>query len=186
MAAIMRGRNVTAFAAGALAGIVASRALPPLLAQAGGLARGAAGRDPFEVLTRDHRLIADLLDGLEQSPPHAVFERTQKLFRLKRRLAAHAMAEEDVLYPMLIEQVSVDARHLYSEHADMKIHLYTLENTPKDDPEWMHHLRALKSLIEGHVLQEEEEAFPKLQASMSENMQTMLLGKLQREKAMLL
>jgi iron-sulfur cluster repair protein YtfE (RIC family) len=177
---------VTAFAAGALAGIVASRALPPLLAQAGGLARGAAGRDPFEALTRDHRLIADLLDGLEQTPPDAVFERTQKLFRLKRRLAAHAMAEEDALYPMLIEQISVDARHLYSEHADMKIHLYTLENMPKDDPEWMHHLRALKSLIEGHVMQEEEVAFPKLQARINDSMQTTLLGKLQRERAMLL
>lgn len=186
MAASTRGHSVTAFAAGALAGIVASRALPPLLAQAGGLARGVAGRDPFEALTRDHRLIADLLDGLEQTPPDAVFERTQKLFRLKRRLAAHAMAEEDVLYPMLIEQISVDARHLYSEHADMKIHLYTLENMPKDDPEWMHHLRALKSLIEGHVMQEEEVAFPKLQARINDSMQTTLLGKLQRERAMLL
>jgi iron-sulfur cluster repair protein YtfE (RIC family) len=187
MAARMTGR-MAAFATGALAGLIASRALPPLLAQAGGMARGSAGRDPFDVLVQDHRAIAALLDDMEQSPNDALFERAQKLFRLKRRLTAHAMAEEDVIYPLLFEQIrnADDARHLYSEHAAMKVHLYALENMPKDDPAWSGRVHELKSLIEGHVQQEEDVDFPKLRDELDDITLSKLFGKMQREKALLL
>lgn len=188
----MRGRSrtggIAAFATGALAGLIASRALPPLLAQASGMAHGAAGHDPFDVLVQDHRLITALLNDLEQSPQDAVFERTRKLFRLKRRLNAHALAEEDVVYPLLFEQTQNqdDARRLYSEHADMKVHLYALENMSKDDPQWRERISKLKSLVEGHIRQEEDIDFPKLRSELDPETLAKLFGKLKREKALLL
>lgn len=184
----LTGGGLAAFATGALAGIIASRALPPLLAQASGAMHGAAGYDPFHVLEQDHRLIATLLTDLEQSPQDAVFERTQKLFRLKRRLAAHALAEEDLIYPMLFEQAGDqdDARRLYSDHADIKIHLYALESMAKDDPEWLPRVSELKTLIESHVRQEEEVDFPKLRMETDPETLSKLFGKLKREKALIL
>lgn len=180
--------RVASFAGGALAGIIASRAMPPLLAQASGMAKAAAGRDPFDVLVEDHRTILALLDQMEQASDSAHFGRAQALFRLKRRLAAHALAEEDVVYPLLHDQMqeTEDTKHLYAEHAEMKIHLHALEEMPKDSALWPARVRALKTLIESHIRQEEEVDFPKLRDGLDDQARAKLFGRMQREKALLL
>ena len=176
------------FAAGVVAGMVAGRLLPPVVAQAAGAARAAAGRDPFEGLIADHRIFVSLLSKMENTPPDAVFQRTQLFLRLKRRLGAHALAEEDVIYPLLHDEAKAaeDARHLYHEHADMKMHLYALEQLPKNDPQWVGRVRALKALIEEHARQEEEVDFPKVRKALDERRTKRMAGDLQREKALLL
>ena len=97
----MNMRGLAAFAGGAAAAFFAARILPPFLAQASGTVRAAAGRDPFDMLANDHRIILALLEEMEHSPDNATFSRMQKLLTVKRRLSAHALAEEDVIYPML-------------------------------------------------------------------------------------
>src|SRR5687768_17445808 len=57
-------RGLAAFTTGALAAVIASRVLPPLVAQAAGSAQAAAGRDPFDALAEDHRIILSLLDRM--------------------------------------------------------------------------------------------------------------------------
>jgi len=177
-----------AFAGGAAAALIASRLLPPVMAQASGTAWAAAGQDPFDALAHDHRIILSLLDQMEHSPDSAVFDRTQRLLRLKRRLAAHAMAEEDVVYPLLHDRAHEvdDTKQLYSEHAEMKMHLYTLEQMPKNDPRWRGVVHDLRQLIEHHVRQEEQVDFPKLRSIMDQRETTRMSGEVQREKALLL
>jgi hemerythrin superfamily protein len=139
------------------------------------------------VLAEDHRAILTLLEHMAQSPDGAVFARTQRLFRLKRRLAAHALAEEDVVYPLLHDRgAAAEARHLYEEHAEMKMHLYHLEQMPKDDPRWRPRVVELRTLIEGHIRQEEEVEFPKLRAALDDQAVTRLSAQMGREKALLL
>jgi hemerythrin superfamily protein len=181
-------RGLAAFTTGALAAVIASRVLPPLVAQAAGSAQAAAGRDPFDALAEDHKIILSLLDRMESSPDNAVFDRTQLLLRLKRRLAAHALAEEDVVYPLLHGRAHEedDTKHLYSEHAEMKMHLFTLEQMPKNDPRWRATVTELKNLIAEHVKQEEEVDFPKLRAVLDQKETAMMSGGVQREKALLL
>ena len=181
-------RGLAAFTTGALAAVIASRVLPPIVAQAAGAAQAAAGRDPFDGLAEDHRIILSLLDRMTSSPDNAVFDRTQLLLRLKRRLSAHAVAEEDVVYPLLHDRAHEvdDTMHLYSEHAEMKMHLFTLEQMPKSDPRWRGIATELKELIAGHVKQEEEVDFPKLRAVLDEKETAMMSGGVQREKALLL
>ncbi len=177
-----------AFAGGALAGIFASRVLPPIAAQASGAARVAAGGDPFAALQSDHRALQALLGELADTPDQAIFGRTQRLFRLKHRLAAHALAEEDVVYPLLgyHGHAADDARALYREHADMKMLLYKLEQMPKDDPAWRGTLLDLKALIEGHIREEEDVEFPRLRAALDEAGLMRLSAHIHREKALLL
>ena len=181
-------RGVTAFAAGAAAALVASRLLPPFVAQAAGTARAVAGRDPFDMLAHDHRIILGLLEDMERSPDNATFSRMQKLLMVKRRLSAHALAEEDVIYPMLHDAAGAvsDVRHLYSEHAEIKIHLHALEMMPKNDPDWARRAGELRALIESHARQEEEIDFPKLRAALSERERRQMTASMQREKALLL
>ena len=177
--------GLIAFASGAAVAVIASRVLPPVLAQAAGT---TAGRDPFDALVDDHRHIMALLNEMEQTRPNAVFRRTQLLLRLKRRLAAHALAEEDVVYPLLHDRAheQEDTRRLYSEHADMKMHLFALEQMPKDHPDWLGRLTELKMLIAEHVHQEEDVDFPKLRNALDARATTQLSGNVQREKALLL
>ncbi|MDF2763615.1 MAG: hemerythrin [Rhodospirillales bacterium] len=181
-------RGLAAFAGGAAAAFFASRMLPPFLAQAAGNARAAAGRDPFDMLAQDHRIILSLLEAMEHSPENATFTRTQKLLQVKRRLSAHALAEEDVIYPMLHDAAGAvtDVRHLYADHAEIKMHLHALEMMPKNDPSWGRRAGELRALVESHARQEEEIDFPKLRAALSERETRRMTGNMQREKALLL
>ncbi|HET6468290.1 MAG TPA: hemerythrin domain-containing protein [Geminicoccaceae bacterium] len=186
----LSGRTMAAMVGGAAVALVASRVLPPLLAQLAGTARAALGRDPFAGLIADHRDFLSLLERMERTEARGrpVFQRTQLLVRLKRGLAAHAMAEEDVVYPLLHDEAKAehDAMHLYGEHADMKMHLYWLEQMPKDHPQWVARVRELRRLIEEHARQEEEVEFPRLRALMDERAGRRVSGQVQREKALLL
>jgi iron-sulfur cluster repair protein YtfE (RIC family) len=175
-------------AGGALIALVGSRLLPPLVAQARGAARTRSGGDPLGSLVDDHRAILSHLDAMVESADSEAFHRTQHLLRLKRRLAAHAMAEEDIVYPALREHLETvdDATHLYEEHAEMKVLLYKLEQTPKSDEQWHLHATELRTLIQRHVRQEEEVDFPKLRATLDKAMSAELASKIAREKALLL
>lgn len=184
----LSGRSLAAFAGGVAAALIASRILPPLVAQAAGSARAAAGQDPFDVLVEDHRIILSLLGEMELSAENATFRRTQLLLRLKRRLAAHALAEEDVVYPLLHDKAHAeeDTRRLYSEHADMKMMLFALETMPKDDPQWRSTVAKLRALIADHVHQEEDIDFPRLRERLDRQDTMILSGGMQREKALVL
>ncbi|WP_029008983.1 hemerythrin domain-containing protein [Azospirillum halopraeferens] len=182
---LMSAGGLAAFAGGAIVAVIASRVLPPLLAGAAGR---VAGGDPFDALAEDHRRILALLDAMERTHASATFRRTQLLLRLKRRLAAHALAEEDVIYPLLHDRAreEEDTRRLYAEHADMKMHLFALEMMPKDDPAWPGRVSELRMLIAEHVHQEEEVDFPKLREALDRRATARLSGTVRREKALLL
>lgn len=169
--------------AGALAGVLASRLLPPLLAEAAGRTTGA---DPFDRLACDHRAILDLLHKMEEATGTAA--RATLLFRLKRRMAAHALAEEDIVYPLLRARAGAAeaAQHLYAEHAEMKMHLHALEELVPADGEWAFQVRALRELIARHVREEEQEEFPRLRRHLDDAGMAALAGKVRREKAMIL
>jgi hemerythrin superfamily protein len=181
-------RTLAAFAGGAVAGLLMSRVMPPLMAQAAGTAFAAAGRDPFDTLMQDHRAIRSLLDDMVASEDQSSFMRTQLLFRLKRRLAAHAMAEEDVVYPILrgTGEGAENTMHLYEEHAEMKILLYKLEQLPKNESEWRERAVELRTLIDRHVRQEEDVEFPRLREALDDQDITRLSAQMHREKSLLL
>ncbi|QCG93892.1 hemerythrin domain-containing protein [Azospirillum sp. TSA2s] len=184
----LSARGLAMMAGGAALALVASRLLPPVVAQLAGTARHAAGRDGIDALVDDHRHIQSLLVEMVQTPMDAPGRRTQLLLRLKRRLAAHAMAEEDVVYPLLHDQArkEEDAKHLYGEHAEMKMHLFDLEQTPKDDPRWLAVALDLKRIVDGHIRQEEEIDFPALRNSLDDGQTAIMSGGVAREKALIL
>ena len=181
-------QNAVAFAGGAAAAVVAARILPPLLGMAAGSALAAMGRDPFESLMADHRRFLGFLSAMEQSRNDELFQRVQLLLRLKRQLAAHALAEEDVIYPLLHEEVRAeeDAKHLYAEHAEIKMHLHALEQGPKDDPGWAARAGELRRLVEEHARHEEEIDFPKLRRHLGDSEMARLSRDVHREKQLIL
>jgi hemerythrin superfamily protein len=171
---------------GATGGLLLGRFLPMLLANASGLAQGAAGRDPFAGLIREHRLLLSLLDKMENLAPTDWVKRKFLFLSFKRTIGKHAMAEEDIIYPLL----KTDAeRHeatqkLYREHASMKIHLFELERAIQQDQEWRDGVRALRSEIEPHAREEEESEFPRLREMLSQAGTAELSRKIRQEEAL--
>jgi len=179
---------LAAFAGGSLVAFVAGRLLPPVLGQAFGSMRAAQGHDPFEALAQDHRRVLAMLDRLEATGADGAVRRASLFLMVKRALTAHALAEEDVIYPMLRDQANreEESRKLYEDHAELKVLLFELEQMPKDDPQWIEKVRTLRRRIEEHARMEEETEFPKLRETLDHKGMMKLAGSVQREKMMVL
>jgi len=181
-------RTAISFGAGALMMLTASRIAPPFAGRAIGSLRSTAGTDPFDARAQDHRKVLALLDRLAETVNAATMRRAAMLFQVKRMLTAHALAEEDIIYPMLHDDAhrAEEAKKLYREHADIKVRLFELEHKAKDGPSWIEDLHALRRIVSDHAREEEETEFPKLRAALDERRTSNLLGEVHCEKSMLL
>jgi iron-sulfur cluster repair protein YtfE (RIC family) len=181
------GRDMATLAGGLAMGVVASRVLPPIIAAATGSVRVMLGESPFEQLKRDHRRIFTLLDTM-LAADEALGEQDALFLVLKRTIAKHALAEEDVVYPVLHTSAGAAdaAKRLYEEHADVKIHLYAIETALKSHGNASAPLRSLNDLLSRHIRDEEDVEFPKLQALMDARESRAASGQIRREEAMIL
>lgn len=172
-----------AFVGGGVATFLAARVLPPLVAQLLGSAR-----DPFDALAADHRRVLAALDKLIQADDSRVALRGVGLLKIKRSLTAHALAEEDVVYPALTLQAEseADVRQLVTEHAEIKTYLSQLETRIKDGPGFRELAAELRDVVARHAHQEEAVDFPKLRQRLDARAIAALAGAVSREKAMVL
>jgi len=180
--------DIAALAGGVALGVVASRLLPPVVANASGAVRAKFGQDPFRKLEQDHRLIQSLLRKMAEASEDSAAQRMKLLLVFKRALGKHAMAEEDVVYPILYDVAGAteQARELYEEHAQMKIHLYGLETSVGSGPAWSERVRRLQEVIGSHIRDEEDVEFPRLRTLLQDRQNASLAGKILREEALVL
>jgi len=181
-------RDMMIFGAGALLGLATGRVAPPFAGRAIGSIRAMTGTDPFDALAQDHRKVLALFDAIEATDNSATMRRAAMLFQLKRMLTAHALAEEDIIYPMIRDDAHrpEQAVKLYRDHAEVKVKLFELEHKAKDGPSWMTELRQLHHMVESHAREEEQVEFPRLRAALDEARCATLMGEVQREKSLLL
>ena len=181
------GQRMAMLLGGVAGGVIGGRLLPPLFAAMTAAGRTRAGADPFALLIDDHRKILSILDEMAVSPSYSKLRRGRLFLALKRKLAKHAMAEEDVVYPLVRNySASGDERkHLYDEHAEMKILLYTLEAQLKDRESWSATLAPLRDLIQRHFDDEERNIFPELRLRLSGAELPKVSGQICREEALI-
>jgi hemerythrin superfamily protein len=180
--------HAAALAGGVALGVLGSRLLPPVVAQASGSMRATFRRDPFRPLESDHRLIESTLAEMVEATTGSTAQRLKLFLLFKRKLAKHAMAEEDVVYPVLYDIAGAEdkARELYDEHAQMKIHLFSLERALDSGPSWGDHVRRLQDIVLSHIRDEEEVEFPRLRTILAEKEHSKIAGKILREEALVL
>lgn len=130
----------------------------------------AQAGDWAEVLTREHRMVEGLLDLILETGPQEKAKRKALLAKVDWGLSKHAYAEETVIYPVLreIHQGSED-RALFEDHAEIKILLARLRDTPADHESWLADVRQLRELVSVHAAEEEAQIFPALRDSLSED-----------------
>lgn len=183
------GRRFGTFATGAAIGLIASRVMAPLAGRAVGAARVAAGGDPFDALARDHQRVLSMMDSLLETDDTATMRRTAGLLQIKRALTAHALAEEDVVYPLLHDRANakVAVEQLYREHAEIKMHLARMEHMQAGDPAWTQELQALRDLVARHARDEEEREFPRLREALAQSGEVGRVSQeIEREKQLVL
>jgi iron-sulfur cluster repair protein YtfE (RIC family) len=171
---------------GVAAGIVAGRLVAPLAAAVVGAGRSRLRRDPFALLIDDHRKILSLLDEMAEAPAGSAVQRGRLFLMLKRKLTKHAMAEEDVVYPIVNNGAASEKerKHLYDEHAGMKILLYEIEEKLMAGEDWSGAVRQLRQLLRKHFDEEEQTIFPELRKQLSGAAVSKVSGQISREEAM--
>lgn len=181
------GRTMAILLGGVAGGILGGRLLPPLYAALTAAGRARAGGDPFALLIQDHRKIMSILDEMAACPAESKIRRARLFLALKRKLAKHAMAEEDVVYPIVRnDSANGDERkHLYDEHADMKIFLHDIESQLMNGEDWMASVGPLRELIRNHVDEEEKTIFPELRRELSKSELPKVSGQISREEALI-
>jgi iron-sulfur cluster repair protein YtfE (RIC family) len=180
-------RELTALVGGLALGFTISKMIP-LFASASGAVRSRAGQDPFQRLIDDHRHIQATLEEMEFSGSRSLAYRTKLFLSLKRTLGKHAMAEEDVVYPLLHDTANAveESKQLYDEHADIKIHLFELEDLLRQDADWTPVVRSLRQIVAGHVQEEEQVEFPRLRQLLDKKNTRKLSSQIRREEALVI
>jgi hemerythrin superfamily protein len=102
--------------------------------------------------------------------------------KIKHALAKHAFQEETVVYPALMKaDPEGAARHLNDDHLDIKMHLAEGLRADKSSPEFMRGMMELKTILDRHMREEEDEIFPRFADRMSEEETTKLTLLMHRE-----
>lgn len=129
----------------------------------------AMAQDWCEGLIKEHKATLAVIDKLEQLSPEQTDRRAMLLMNLKHMITKHAMQEENVIYPVLAQGGEDDAaKSLNSDHGEVKAMLYELGHMDKGDPAFAETLGRLRSALEEHMRQEEQELFPALRERLSD------------------
>jgi iron-sulfur cluster repair protein YtfE (RIC family) len=139
---------------------------------------------PFELLKKDHKKVAGLLERCEKAVENER-DNVEDLFeQIKNELEVHTRIEETIFYPALKdkEETKDIALEAYEEHKVVKTLLEELEDLSTEDEEWKAKFTVLKENIEHHVEEEEGEMFKKARKALSQQEITELGERMQEEK----
>ncbi|MGA0605748.1 hemerythrin domain-containing protein [Phenylobacterium sp. VNQ135] len=158
--------NFGRLATGAALGFAAGLALPharKAVAQGPSIAAG----DWVEALKAEHRLVEKTFEMLLQTTEAEPVKRQMLLTKIAYALTKHAVEEENVIYPAMIEAGREDqARHLIEDHGDVKTFIYELRRMPTEDPRWIETARRFFADLQEHVREEEDDIFPTFRAAL--------------------
>lgn len=136
------------------------------------------GRDWDEVLRDEHRTVDRLFTRLETAGPR---RRPMIVAQIRRALAKHSLQEENVIYPAFAKHLGEEsAQSMFSEHADIKLHLDALSEARSDDPMLLEHARKLRRGVHDHVV-EEEAMLSRLKRQLTADQNKHLTSRMRRE-----
>lgn len=142
----------------------------------------ASAGDWDEMLAAEHDATLAVFDKLLATDDSQTFKRTMLIKKLAYALDKHAHEEEHVVYPALRQANEAhDADALEGEHGYVKTFLFDLNEMPKDSPEFLVKVREFRTMVEAHARMEEEEVFPRLKQSLSQEQNDHITGLVNKE-----
>jgi hemerythrin superfamily protein len=120
--------------------------------------------DVIELLERDHRLINDLVEQLDETDDAAEIRRLY--LRIVDELSAHEAVEQQIVFPAFHAAFAADAddtlAHRVGEHEEMNAMLAEMRSLAPDGFAFVKRGSALLLEIKGHFLLEEETVFARM------------------------
>ncbi|MDR7300208.1 hemerythrin domain-containing protein [Haloactinomyces albus] len=141
-------------------------------------------RDMIGMLIADHRSVEEAFQEFE-SGDGAPEQRRNLIDHIITELVRHSVAEEQYLYPVARESLpdgNEIADHEIAEHAEAEQTMKQLEGLDPNDEQFTTTAGELISSIRHHVQDEENDLFPKLRQSCSNERLEELGGKIQQAK----
>ena len=115
--------------------------------------------DAIEFLTKQHRMVDELFEQIEQTDDPDVKE--QLFTQLADALAIHAKLEEMHFYPAAKSKDTEDVLHeAVEEHLGVKRILADMLELEADDEQFDAKCKVLMEQVQHHVKEEETELFP--------------------------
>jgi len=165
---MLEDKTTRSFAMGAAAGLtagLAANAVRKMFVQAPTYMAG----EWDQALAAEHQAVLKLFDQIEKTEDTHKMRRGLLLTQIGHALAKHALQEENAVYAALRAHNQADeADRLNGEHGYVKQYLYELGNMDAGHPQFLPKIRDFRVLLESHMREEEEKAFPKLRGLMSE------------------
>lgn len=124
--------------------------------------------DAVTLLTKQHQEAKALFERIEASGDNG--EKQRLLEEVMAALKTHTKIEEEVLYPVLRNQVKGGGEmfeEAMQEHEEAKKAMKELESMTPADADWQKHFEILMHGVLHHATEEEVEMFPKLQEQYS-------------------
>jgi iron-sulfur cluster repair protein YtfE (RIC family) len=125
--------------------------------------------DIIELLERDHRLINDLVEQLDEAEDPAEIGRLY--LRIVEQLSAHEAIEQKVLFPAFRAAFAADAdntlAHRMGEHEEMNEMLTEMRSLAPDGFAFIKRGSALLLEIKGHFQIEEETVFARMKQGLA-------------------
>ncbi|MET9514420.1 hemerythrin domain-containing protein [Streptomyces sp. NPDC002994] len=144
------------------------------------------GADVITELTTDHQEVEELFTNIEELPPG---DRQRKVYadQVTMELVRHSVAEEAYLYPAVRKHVpdgdALADREL-EDHAEAERTMKDMESCEADDPQFDMLVGKLMTEIRAHIMDEENNLFPRLRESCSAEMLNDLGDKVRQAKKM--
>ena len=147
----------------------------------------AAGGDWLAIVKTHHAAIAKTFEELVATGMKAGATRDAALKKLAYQLTAHAVAEENVLYPALaMHAMTSESDKLYLDQAHAKVMNAEIDMaavTDKGDV-WLDKAKTLQAAVLKHAKEDEEANFyPKLKAKLDARQNAMLTAEYQHQYA---
>jgi Hemerythrin HHE cation binding domain. len=116
-----------------------------------------------EILTQEHREALDLIGQLENAGDGGTDSYENIFKKMEAAVLLHMREEEEIYYPALASHEEFDDLLSYSipEHETVREYLVQLDSLSPSDDTFQDVLGDLKSAIEDHAENEEDEVFPK-------------------------
>ncbi|MEE4419343.1 hemerythrin domain-containing protein [Streptomyces bugieae] len=123
--------------------------------------------DVIEELTADHRAVQRLFDRIRAAAPGSA-ARKALVEQVSAALVRHFVVEKAYLYPAVRDYVADGRRWAekeLSDHGHIEELLHELEQRESQDEDFTALVLALSTRVTGHLLDEEQRLFPRLQAT---------------------
>jgi hemerythrin superfamily protein len=121
------------------------------------------GQDVIELLIDDHQEVTALVDQLLSTAEPE--QRRELADTIIGQLVRHSVAEETIVYPIMATHLpdgEQAVEHDTGEHKQLEAVMKEMEGCPVGDDAFMSLVRRLRSVLEDHVRDEEDEQFPQL------------------------